>query len=166
MLLRAQIVKLGFEEDLYVRNSAIHMYACFGHPGSTWKLSEGFVEEADIVTWNSMIDRCVKNEMVEGALELFDEMRDNDLVSWNTMIGGYASVGMMKKVRELCSIMPKWDVVMWNSMIDKYARDANVALARGFFNSMPKKSLVSWKVMLDLYARGKDLRSVASSLIR
>ncbi|ONK66441.1 uncharacterized protein A4U43_C06F8070 [Asparagus officinalis] len=91
------------------------MYACFGHLGSAWKLFEGFVEEADIVTWTSMIDRS------------------------------YASVGMMEKVRELFSIMPKWDVVTWNSMIDKYARDANVALARGFFDSMPKKSLVSWK---------------------
>ncbi|ONK54976.1 uncharacterized protein A4U43_UnF8990 [Asparagus officinalis] len=143
MLLRAQIVKLGFEEDLYVRNSTIHMYACFGHLGSAWKLFEGFVEETDIVTWNSMIDRCVKNGMVEGARELFDEMRDNDLVSWNTMIGGYTSVGMMEKMREVFSIMPKWDVVTRNSMIDKYARDANVALARGFFDSMPKKSLVS-----------------------
>ncbi|ONK77998.1 uncharacterized protein A4U43_C02F13140 [Asparagus officinalis] len=130
MLLRAQIVKLGFEEDLYVRNSAIHMYACFGHLGSAWKLFEGFVEEVDIVTWNSMINKCVKNGMVEGARELFDEMRDNDL----------------------------WDVVTWNSMIDKYARDANIALARGFFDSMPKKSSVSWKVMLALYAKGKDYK--------
>ncbi|XP_020251721.1 pentatricopeptide repeat-containing protein At3g29230-like [Asparagus officinalis] len=158
MLLHAQIVKLGFEEDLYVRNSAIHMYACFGHLGSAWRLFEGFVEEADLVTWNSMIDGCVKNGMVEAARELFDEMRDKDLVSWNIMIAGYASVGMMEKARELFSIMPKWDVVTWNSMIDGYARDANVALARGFFDAMPKKSLVSWNVMLALYARVKGYK--------
>ncbi|ONK79961.1 uncharacterized protein A4U43_C01F12290 [Asparagus officinalis] len=66
-LLHAQIVKLGFEEDLHVQNSAIHTYVCFGDLDSAWKLFEGFVEEVYLVTWKSMIDWYVKNRMVEAA---------------------------------------------------------------------------------------------------
>lgn len=151
-------MKLGFESDLYVKNSFIHMYSCFGYVASAWRLFEGSVDDSDVITWNSMIDGCVKNGLVEAARELFDEMRERDLVSWNIMIAGYASVGEMNKAKELFSVMPERDVVTWNSMIDGYAKVGDVEHAREAFDSMPRKNLVSWNVMLALYARVKGHR--------
>ncbi|CAI0418336.1 unnamed protein product [Linum tenue] len=110
----------------------------------------------DSVSWNSMIDGCVKNGEVVLARQLFDEMSERDVCSWNSMISGYVAVGDMEAARGLFEKMPSRDVVSWNCMIDGYARVKNISSARACFDEMPCRNVVSWNIMLALYLRCKD----------
>ncbi|MQL74201.1 hypothetical protein Taro_006576 [Colocasia esculenta] len=117
----ARVVKLGFESDLFVQNSLIHMYSTIGSVRSARRLFD-LRAVSDLVTWNSMMDGYVKNGMVTTARELFDEMPERDTVSWNSMIDGYGKVGEVKLARELFDAMPSPNVVSWNTILAIYVR--------------------------------------------
>ncbi|KAJ4836392.1 hypothetical protein Tsubulata_921514 [Turnera subulata] len=151
----ALVVKFGFEFDLFVRNSLVHMYSICGRVWDARAVFDGG-SVLDLVSWNSMIDGYVKNGEVGLARELFDEMTERDVFSWNSMISGYAGVGDMEAAKALFERMSDKDVVSWNCMIDGYAKIRNVSMAREFFDRMPFPNVVSWNVMLALYLRCKD----------
>nr|XP_043606814.1 pentatricopeptide repeat-containing protein At3g29230-like [Erigeron canadensis] len=149
-----RVVKDGFELDLYVRNSLIHMYAVCGKIKDA-EMVFGLSLEMDMVTWNSMIDGYVKNGMVVFARELFDEMPERDVFSWNSMISGYVWIGDMVVAQELFDKMPCRDIVSWNCLIDGYAKIGNVEFARKLFDWMPRRNVISWNTLLALYVRCK-----------
>lgn len=149
------VIKLGIELDLYVRNSLIHMYALCGRLWDARMLFD-LSSVSDVVTWNTMIDGCVKNGELGFARWLFDGMKERDVFSWNSMIGGYVRVGNMETAKELFDKMPCRDFVSWNCMIDGYARVGNVVTAHKFFDWMPCPNVVAWNTMLALYVRSKD----------
>ncbi|KAI0504992.1 hypothetical protein KFK09_015949 [Dendrobium nobile] len=155
----ARITKLGFDTDLFVRNSLIHMYASLGDIFAAEKIFTFLNNhDCDTVTYNSMIDGYIKNGRIADARKVFDEMPAQDVVSWNTMIAGYVNKGDMDGAKELFWMMPERDIVSWNSMIDGYARIGEASIARELFHSMPVRNLVSWNVLLALYARMKCYR--------
>lgn len=150
-----KVVRSGFESDLFVKNSLIHLYCFFGNIGDGRKVFDyGFA--LDLVSWNSMIDGYVKNGDVLAARELFDEMPDRDMFSWNSMIFGYADSGDMEGASWFFDRTPCRDVVSWNCMIDGFAKVGNLPLARTFFNRMNSRNLVTWNSMLALYVMFKD----------
>ncbi|CAK9173355.1 unnamed protein product [Ilex paraguariensis] len=153
--IQAQILKVGLELDLFVRNVLIHLYSVCGRIWDARKVYD-LSSECDLVTWNSMIDGYVKNGEVGFARWFFDEMPDRDVFSWNSMIAGYVGIGDMEMAKELFGRMPVRDVVSWNSLIDGYARIRNIAAAREFFDLMDCRNVVSWNTMLALYVRSKD----------
>ncbi|PKA45654.1 Pentatricopeptide repeat-containing protein [Apostasia shenzhenica] len=155
----ARITKLGFASDVFVSNSLLHMYASFGDIVAAEKIFLSLdAAERDMVTYNTMIDGYVKNEMLVAARKVFDEMPERDVVSWNAMIAGYVGNGNMDAGRELFWLMPERDIVSWNTMIDGHAKIGEVSIARELFDSMPERNLVSWNVMLALYTRVKCYR--------
>ncbi|KAI9177345.1 hypothetical protein LWI28_013962 [Acer negundo] len=151
----ARVVKCGFELDLFVRNSFIHMYSVCGE---LWDARKVFDDGPvwDLVSWNSMIDGYVKNREVSFARELFDLMPERDGFSWNSMISGYVDVGDLETAKGLFDMMPIKDFVSWNCMIDGYGRKGNVRLARDFFDRMAIRNVVSWNIMMAHYVRCKD----------
>ncbi|GAV62336.1 PPR domain-containing protein/PPR_2 domain-containing protein [Cephalotus follicularis] len=151
----ALVFKCGFELDLFVRNSLMHMYSICGRICDAREVFDlGSV--LDLVSWNSMIDGYVKNREVGAARKLFDQMPERDIFSWNSMIAGYVEIGDMMAARELFEIMSFSDVFSWNCMIDGYARIGNVSMARELFDRMTVRTVVSWNTMLALYVRYKD----------
>lgn len=66
------VVKFGFDDDLHVQNTMIHMYCCCC-------CGSGEGEE--------------EGEGVELAGKVFDESPKTDSVTWSAMIGGYARRG-------------------------------------------------------------------------
>ncbi|GKU95695.1 hypothetical protein SLEP1_g9024 [Rubroshorea leprosula] len=154
----ARVLKLGFQSDLFIKNSLIHMYPVCGDMGAARQVFDsGFV--LDLVSWNSIIDGYVKNGEIGIARELFDEMTERDIYSWNSMLAGYVGIGDMEAAWELFDRMPSRDVVSWNCMVDGYARTGNASMAQECFDLMPKRNVVSWNTMLALYARCKNYAS-------
>ncbi|KAK9266928.1 hypothetical protein L1049_027187 [Liquidambar formosana] len=131
------------------------MYSVLGRIGDA-RLVFDASSEADLVTWNSMIDGYVKNGEVGVARELFDEMPERDVFSWNSMIAGYVGIENMEAVKELFEQMPIRDAVSWNCVIDGYARVGNVSVAHELFGLMPSRNVVFWNTMLALYVWVKD----------
>ncbi|TYI70081.1 hypothetical protein E1A91_D08G197100v1 [Gossypium mustelinum] len=159
----ARVLKLGFESDVFVKNSLIRFYSVCGQIESAREVfDDGFV--LDLVSWNLLIDGHVKNGQVGIARELFNEMPERDTFSWNIIIAGYVGVGKMEVARDLFEKMPFRDVVSWNCMIDGYAKIENVSEARKLFDQMPLRNVVSWNTMLALYVRCKKYINQALTL--
>ncbi|XP_077243444.1 pentatricopeptide repeat-containing protein At1g08070, chloroplastic-like [Tasmannia lanceolata] len=153
MEIHGEILKRGFESDLFVRNGLISMYCRCGMTSLARKLFDGFPER-DLVSWNSIIGGYVRCGEMGEAQNLFDEMPERDMFSWAIMIDGYGKkIGDIGRARELFNRMNERDLVCWNSMIDGYATVGDTITARELFEEMPERNVISWSIMIDGYAR-------------
>ncbi|KAL4197717.1 hypothetical protein AMTRI_Chr04g189680 [Amborella trichopoda] len=81
-------LKLGFDLDIFVRNSLINLYACCGEVDfARWVFDGGSC--VDSVSWNSIINAYAKSGEMEIAEELFNEMPERDAVTWASLMAGY-----------------------------------------------------------------------------
>ncbi|CAI0551821.1 unnamed protein product [Linum tenue] len=87
-LIHGQVIKVGFDSDVYVGNTLINMYAVCGCLGDARKV---FDESCalDSVSWNSMLAGYVSSGHLEEAAKVFDEMPERDLVSWSALVSCY-----------------------------------------------------------------------------
>ncbi|KAF6168947.1 hypothetical protein GIB67_038444 [Kingdonia uniflora] len=90
------IEKLGFQSDLFLQNTMVHMYACCDKIDDARRLFQK-MEQRDVITWNIMITQLTKKGKVDRARDLFDEMPDKSVRSWTAMIAGYVQCGLPKE---------------------------------------------------------------------
>ncbi|CAH9099978.1 unnamed protein product [Cuscuta epithymum] len=88
----AHIHKRGFESDMFVSNSLIHMYASFGHILFARKVFDR-MPLYNLVSWNSIVDGYAKCGDMESARKLFDLMPERCVLSWSCLIDGYVKNG-------------------------------------------------------------------------
>lgn len=154
-----QIVKHGFEFDVFVLNTLLNMYSVFGDMVAAQRLFD--VSPAlDVVSWNTLIVGYVKAEDLESARKLFNEMPVRNEVSWGAMISGYAGNGELDVAQSLFDRMPvRRNTVTWNSMISGFARCGFLPLARKLFDEMPERNVASWNSMVAGYVQSGDLET-------
>ncbi|KAF6176008.1 hypothetical protein GIB67_032631 [Kingdonia uniflora] len=136
------------------------MYSSFDDNISARKLFDTTpVNVLDIVSWNTLIDGCVKSGDLDLAREIFDRMPERNDVSWTAMISGYAKSGELDVAQSLFDkMMPVCrNVMTWNSMISGFAKSGFLSLARKMFDDMPCKNIVSWNIMVSGYAQCGEL---------
>lgn len=104
MQAHGQIIRHGFEQDCYVQNSLVHMYATVGDLKAARSIFRR-MGRFDIVTWTCMIAGYHRCGDVGSARELFDRMPERNLVTWSTMISGYARNNCFEKVVELFEVI-------------------------------------------------------------
>ncbi|CAM8891530.1 unnamed protein product [Rhodiola kirilowii] len=163
------VLKFGFDGDVHVDNTLIHMYCS-----------------------------CGDQDMVESARKVFDEMSEWGLVSWSAMIGGYARAGRgveavevfrnmqmtgcppddvtMVSVLSACTDagaleLGKWaesyvnkkgiqqSIELRNALIDMFAKCGDVDRAVRCFRSMEDRNVVSWTsliVGMAMHGRGME----------
>ncbi|KAK1427884.1 hypothetical protein QVD17_16595 [Tagetes erecta] len=90
--IHTQVLKLGFDCDLYVQTGLIEMYVKLGLVEFARKVF-GEMKGPDLVSYNVLLAEYVRIGEIGFARQLFDKMPQRDLVSWNTMIHGYTSLG-------------------------------------------------------------------------
>ncbi|KAJ9543092.1 hypothetical protein OSB04_022799 [Centaurea solstitialis] len=98
------IEKLGFQSNLFLQNSMVHLYAVSGDANDARQLFDK-MSERDIVTWNIMITQLVKIGRVDDAYQLFDEMPERNVRSWTSMIMGFVQCGKPKMAIDLFTQM-------------------------------------------------------------
>ncbi|KAJ4965905.1 hypothetical protein NE237_017754 [Protea cynaroides] len=91
--IHGQVIKSGFESDLFVGNSLVNMYSVFGKIDECQKLFDEMLHR-DVFTWTSLLGGYIKLGVMGTANELFSEMPERNDVSWAVMIAGYVSGGM------------------------------------------------------------------------
>ncbi|XP_058114362.1 pentatricopeptide repeat-containing protein At1g08070, chloroplastic-like [Magnolia sinica] len=155
----AQIVRTGFQSDVFVLNTLLNMYSVFRDMEAARALFDAG-PCLDVVSWNTMIDGYVKSGAVEIARQLFNEMPVRNEVSWSAMIAGYASNGDLDVAQSLFNRMPVGrNIVTCNSMISGFARCGFLPLARKLFDEMPERNVISWNSMIVGYTQSGDLES-------
>lgn len=89
--IRVHAIKIGLEDNVYVTNAMIRMYANWGLVDVARKVFDWSLDQ-DLYSWNIMIGGYVASGELGRAKEMFDEMSEKDVVSWSTMIAGYVQV--------------------------------------------------------------------------
>ncbi|XP_027150543.1 pentatricopeptide repeat-containing protein At3g29230-like [Coffea eugenioides] len=154
-----QIVKLGFESSVFVMNTLMDFYGnCCGDLGVARKVFD-YMPKRDVVSWNTLIGRCMSRGEIESAIGLFESMPERSIVTWNSVISGLLRARKLKLAQSVFQRMPERNDVSWNTMLSGYVKVGDMETAQAIFNKMPERSVVSWTAMVSGYATVGDLPS-------
>ncbi|CAL8994416.1 unnamed protein product [Prunus brigantina] len=153
----ANAVKLGFDSDVYINNSLIHLYASCGRLELAKKVFEK-MRERSVVSWNVMIDSFVRAGEFETALKLFGEMQkkfEPDGYTMQSIINACAGLGALyfgmwahAYVLRKCDGGLANDVLINSSLIDMYCKCGFLEIAQQVFDRMPKRDVTTWNYMI------------------
>lgn len=95
-----KMLLVGIEPNAHTFSCALKCFSslgCFkdGECVHGYLLRLGFGSHTSVV--NSLIAFYFRDQRVEVARQLFDEMCDRDIISWNSMISGYVANGLAEK---------------------------------------------------------------------
>ncbi|XP_010940317.1 pentatricopeptide repeat-containing protein At1g50270 [Elaeis guineensis] len=157
----AQISKLGFDNDSFVQNSLVAVYAKAGDFGSARKLFDG-IRNRDFISWTAMVHGYVDNDRPVEGLALFAEMKsvgvEIDEVIVVSVLKGAAMVGNIwlgKCIHGFyveCGRV-KWDAYIGGALVDMYAKCGYCDHARRLFEEMPCRNVVSWSALIAGYVQ-------------
>lgn len=91
-MVHAVMVKNGWDSAVEAKNSVLSFYAKLGCKDDVMRELES-IEVLTQVSWNSIIDACVKVGETDKALEVFRLAPEKNIVTWTTMIAGYGRNG-------------------------------------------------------------------------
>ncbi|GMY20062.1 pentatricopeptide repeat-containing protein At5g08305, partial [Fagus crenata] len=116
----AHVMKTGFESDMFIQNSLIHMYASCGDIVYARKVFDGMLIR-NLVSWNAMLDGHAKCGDVISARGVFELMPERDVVSWSSLIDGYVKNGEYREAisvfEKMCGSGPKANEVTMVSVL-------------------------------------------------
>lgn len=130
-----KIMKHGFEDNTFARNTLIYFHANVGDIEIASALFDSLGTK-QVVAWSALTAGYARRGNLGMARKVFDEMPEKDLISWNVMITAYAKRGEMESARVLFDQVPKRDVVTWNSMIAGYVNGGLHKEALDMFEEM------------------------------
>ncbi|KAI3934208.1 hypothetical protein MKW92_006535 [Papaver armeniacum] len=154
--LHCEIIKNGFQLDVYVLNSLIQMYANSGSYESARML---FDENSarDVVTWNVIIGAHVSGRFYEDAFDLFKKMRETksiepDEVTVLNMVSACAHTGNLEQGGILHSYSQEKgfekNIHLSNAIIDMYCKCGDLGSAQILFGSMIERDILTWTSMI------------------
>ncbi|GMH21406.1 hypothetical protein Nepgr_023248 [Nepenthes gracilis] len=158
--LHAQIVQLGFDQNLYVVGKILEFCAVLGRDLMSYseKIFE-HIERPDGFLWNTMIRGFGSASHHQKALEYYERMRekgekpDNFTFSFLLKVCGKLGSVMMGKQIHCSSIIHGLDTYMFvrNTLIHMYGMLRDIKAARQLFDEMPCWDLVAWNSMIHCY---------------
>ncbi|KAF5735017.1 pentatricopeptide repeat-containing protein [Tripterygium wilfordii] len=176
MQIHGHVHKLGFEDDMYVKNSLITMYGKCGDIELSSAVFEQ-IEQKNVISWSTIIAAHASLGMWLECLMLFRDMNDEgccrpeestlvSVLSACTHLGfldqGRSTHGyLLRNIREL-------NVIVQTSLIDMYVKCGYLEKGMFLFQSMPEKNIRSYSVMISALAmqgyRREALRLFAEML--
>ncbi|XP_022743636.1 pentatricopeptide repeat-containing protein At5g06540 [Durio zibethinus] len=155
-----QIIKHGFENNVYVQNSLLHMYSTCG----VIKAANAIFQRMsclNVVSWTSMIAGFNKVGDVKMARKLFDKMPEKNLVTWSIMISGYAKNNNFDKAVELFQVLQEEGVkaneTVMVSVISSCSHLGAIGLGEKAHEYIVRNDLslnvILGTVLVDMYAR-------------
>ncbi|KAG6399914.1 hypothetical protein SASPL_141399 [Salvia splendens] len=154
-------VKLG-QDDLYVKNALVDMYAKCRRIKDAVSLFESMVEK-DVVSWNSIISGYSHNGYLYEALRLYNQMRTDcfrpDPVTMVAVLSASASFGDIRfgscihaySIKE--GFLAFNNVYVGTALLNLYAKCGDAESARTFFDEMVERNTVTWSAMIGGYGK-------------
>ncbi|XP_078438045.1 pentatricopeptide repeat-containing protein At5g66520-like [Wolffia australiana] len=122
--------------DVCVRNSLIRFYSDSRALQQAKRIFEEGV--SDVVSWNSIIDGCLNNGDVPGALLLFDRMPERNSVTWNSVLAGLVKNERLDAARSFFEGLQERNIVSWTVMISGYVQNGRTDEALRLFQEMQR----------------------------
>lgn len=156
-------LKMGFEHDVFVAASLIHLYSRFGALDVAHKL---FVDMPvrDVGSWNAMISGFCQNGNAAEALCILNSMKVKgvkmDTVTVSSILpicaqsddiinGELIHLYVLKHGLET-------DVFVSNALINMYSKFGRLQDAQRVFDHMEVRDLVSWNSIIAAYEQNND----------
>ncbi|KAF8400661.1 hypothetical protein HHK36_013961 [Tetracentron sinense] len=164
------VSKLGFDSDLYVQNTMVHMYSCgVGGIGIARKLFDE-MPKSNLVSWSAMIGGYARLGMSNDAVGLFRKMQISgvrpDEITMVSVLSACADLGALELGKWVESYIEREGVAktveLCNALIDMFAKCGDVDEALRLFQKMDEKTIVSWtSVIVGLAMHGRSAEAVA-----
>ncbi|XP_024462782.1 pentatricopeptide repeat-containing protein At2g22410, mitochondrial isoform X2 [Populus trichocarpa] len=155
-----QVLKMGFDKDMYLYNGIIHMLVSVGESGLAHKVfDEGCVR--DLVSWNSLINGYVRRRQPREAMGIYQQMITEqvkpDEVTMIGVVSACAQLESLKLGREIHRYIEEsglnLKISLVNALMDMYVKCGDLEAGKVLFDNMRKKTVVSWTTMIVGYAK-------------
>lgn len=111
----------------------------------------------DVVTWNTVIGGCVRNERFREALALFQKLLGSNLepdgFTFSSVITACARLGALHNAQRVHCLMMKKRIelnfILSAALIDMYSKCGRVQTAREIFSSVPHSDVSVWNAMIN-----------------
>ncbi|KAJ3673366.1 hypothetical protein LUZ60_006740 [Juncus effusus] len=152
-------VKLGFSNNEFVEPTLVNFYAECGEISAARSVFDRS-GHADVISYNSIITACVRNNRPSEALSLFREMQEKKIkpthVTILNVLNSCALIGTLelgKWVHEFAK-KNKFDALIKinTALIDMYAKCGSLKDAIKLFDEMLEKDTPAWSAMIISYA--------------
>jgi len=135
-ILHGHVWKYGFDSHVFVQTTLVEFYSSLGYVCDAKKVFDE-MSERDVYAWTTMISACVRNNDVESAAKLFDEMPEGkNTATWNAVIDGYAKLGNIERVEILFKEIPLKDIISWTTLMSCYSKNKRYGEVVKLFNEM------------------------------
>ncbi|XP_047330700.1 pentatricopeptide repeat-containing protein At4g21065-like [Impatiens glandulifera] len=149
------VLKLGFDHDLHVGNTLIHMYCCVRDVEYACKVFDE-MPKSDSVTWTAMISGYTRLGMSSDAVELFRKMQifkiRPDEITMISVLSACTDLGALELGKWVESYIEKENiprtVELCNASIDMFSKTGDINRAMKLFRGMSKRTIVSWTSMI------------------
>ncbi|XP_031482312.1 pentatricopeptide repeat-containing protein At4g13650-like [Nymphaea colorata] len=151
------MIKHGIEEEDFIYNALVDMYAKCGALNDSYKLFNNMLKP-DIATWNSIVCGCAHNGYAKEALELLEKMHQSGTKLNNiTFIcilsacshSGFIDQGVniFESMASKFGVLPSMD--HYACMVDMFGRAGMLDRAKDLIDGMPfEANAFIWKTFL------------------
>ncbi|XP_057445827.1 pentatricopeptide repeat-containing protein At4g13650 isoform X2 [Lotus japonicus] len=158
--IHTQVVKTGFQFNMYVSSVLIDMYAKHGKLDTALEILRRH-KENDVVSWTAMIAGYAKQDKFLEALKLFKEMQDqgiqSDNIGFASAISACAGIQALDQGRQIhaqsCVGGYSDDLSIGNALVSLYARCGKLREAYFSFDKIFAKDNVSWNSLISGFAQ-------------
>lgn len=171
------VVKFGFDDDIHVQNTMVHMYCCCisGLEFARKVFDEMLTKNS--VSWSAMIGGYVRVGSSTDAVQLFRKMQivgvRPDEITMVSLLSACTDLGALELGKWAESYIEKEriqkTVELCNALIDMFAKCGDVDKALKLFRKMNAKTIVSWTsliVGLAMHGRGLEAISLFEEMTR
>lgn len=159
------VMKMGFDSDVYVRNTLINMYSVCGDMMDARKVFDESPVR-DSVSWNSILAGYVQMGDVEEAKLIFDQMPEKNIIASNSMIVLFGRCDRITEAYRLFVDMKEKDLVSWTALISCYEQRGMYQEALIMFMEMNARGIMIDEVVaisvLSACAHSSDVKTGAS----
>ncbi|XP_058074612.1 pentatricopeptide repeat-containing protein At3g22690-like [Magnolia sinica] len=159
-MLHGQILKCGFESDMFIMSGIVNFYASCARIEVARKLFDE-MPERDVVSWTTMVSGYAQSNHPEEAFLLFNEMRmegvEPNKVTVMSLLSACGQLQALDRGQWIHSYILEnnieCDMHVKNSLMNMYAKCGSMSTAVRIFRNMPTRNTVSWNVLISGYAQ-------------
>ncbi|PWA83276.1 pentatricopeptide repeat (PPR) superfamily protein [Artemisia annua] len=158
--IHSQVVKTGFQPNVYVSSVLIDMYSKHGNLDTAMKILRR-LKERDVVSWTAMIAGYAQHDLFVEALKTFEEMIYQgirlDNIGFSSAISACAGIQAINQGHQIhgqavvCGYSS--DLSIGNALVSLYARCGSINEAYLAFDKINLKDNVSWNALVSGFAQ-------------